>query len=342
MLHERSFVALDGLRGIAAIIVAVEHASGIFGVRMPEAYLAVDFFFMLSGFVLARAYDEQLRKGMSARDFIMRRLIRLYPLYGLGVLGSFGLALYQCWQSGAGSAALLVDFGTAILFLPSPLSPNLYPLNDPAWSLLFELLVNFWFGVIGRYLNGFLLWSTVVVCAVLLVILVFLEGTLNFGALWRQFPGGCARVGFAFFTGVLLYRIWLTTPSRLRLPVPVVGAALLALLVLPIPHGYDALYASIVALGIFPLFIWIAASSPAPGIAGRACAWLGAISYGVYMLHMPIWHAAFAFGVPPTLSHGLLLLMAMLIMSDLATRYFERPLRRGLAQRFSQMGQPER
>jgi peptidoglycan/LPS O-acetylase OafA/YrhL len=331
MPDKRSFVALDGLRGIAAITVVVGHAPAIFG-RMPEFYLAVDFFFVLSGFVLAHAYSEQLCKGMSAREFMLLRLIRLYPLYILGTAIGFGVALSRFLQSGAGSAALSVDIVTAILFLPSPLSPNnLYPLDPPAWSLLFELLVNFWFGVIGKGLNGVLLWGIIGVCAALMVLLVSVVGTLNFGSDWRQFPGGCVRVGFSFFTGVLLYRLWLKKPSRIRLPVPVIGAVLLTLLVLPIPRGYGALYASIVSLGVIPLLIWIAASSPATGIMGRVCAWLGAISYGAYILHSPIWRASFAFGLPRTLPYGLLILVTVLIISDLATRYFEKPLRRRLS-----------
>jgi peptidoglycan/LPS O-acetylase OafA/YrhL len=77
------FVLLDGLRGVAALAVVVTHALYFFP-PTPMAYLAVDFFFMLSGFVLAHAYGERLRQGMTAGRFMAIRLIRLYPLYALG------------------------------------------------------------------------------------------------------------------------------------------------------------------------------------------------------------------------------------------------------------------
>ena len=82
----RTFITLDGLRGVAALAVATRHAPFLWQAGHPtgflyESYLSVDFFFVLSGFVLAYAYDERFRTGMSARQFMSARLIRLYPLY---------------------------------------------------------------------------------------------------------------------------------------------------------------------------------------------------------------------------------------------------------------------
>ena len=76
--NRRSFVTLDGLRGIAALAVVTRHAPYF---RNPffESYLAVDFFFVLSGFVLAHAYGQRLRGNLSILDFVKIRIVRLYP-----------------------------------------------------------------------------------------------------------------------------------------------------------------------------------------------------------------------------------------------------------------------
>jgi peptidoglycan/LPS O-acetylase OafA/YrhL len=92
---KKHFILLDGLRGIAALAVGYLHASQIFEVSASPfpAYLAVDFFFCLSGFVVAFAYDDRLASGMTMFDFSLRRLIRLYPMIIVGVLlGLFSTA----------------------------------------------------------------------------------------------------------------------------------------------------------------------------------------------------------------------------------------------------------
>src|ERR1700679_45238 len=148
----RKYHTLDGIRGVAAIMVLVFHAGSYFGalgiqISKSESYLAVDLFFVLSGFVIAEAYAKRLSKGPSAVDFMKIRVIRLYPLYLLGlligtvfILGHLRLgdnSLNQ-WSG----SILAKDFLCALFMLPTPFSSSLYPINLPSWSLLFELIVN--------------------------------------------------------------------------------------------------------------------------------------------------------------------------------------------------------
>jgi peptidoglycan/LPS O-acetylase OafA/YrhL len=81
------FATLDGLRGVAAIAVTSLHFRFELGkFLLPHSYLAVDFFFVLSGFVLAYAYEDRLSEGMKPIQFLRLRVIRLYPLYLIGTL----------------------------------------------------------------------------------------------------------------------------------------------------------------------------------------------------------------------------------------------------------------
>jgi peptidoglycan/LPS O-acetylase OafA/YrhL len=106
---KRTFVTLDGLRGIAALAIVARHAPVLFNsvsiyvqsdIGKPtalffESYLAVDFFVALSGFVLAHAYGQRLRGGMPASEFMTVRLIRLYPLYLLALTITSVIAIRQ-------------------------------------------------------------------------------------------------------------------------------------------------------------------------------------------------------------------------------------------------------
>src|SRR4051812_10705561 len=119
--NERTAVALDSLRGVAALTVAWHHTVGVFGTWEPEhTYLAVDLLFVLSGFVLARNYDPRFEAGMSAVQFMRARLIRLYPLYLLGlVLGAFAFVVAH-YPRGLGPKAASAAFATGLLGLPAP------------------------------------------------------------------------------------------------------------------------------------------------------------------------------------------------------------------------------
>src|SRR5437016_4136883 len=140
------YVTLDGLRGVAALAVAILHTNINMGSApwLPHAYLAVDFFFVLSGFVVAFAYDQKLLTDMTFFGFMRVRLIRLSPMIVAGtILGAFYLLMRTHLEPGAiGYIAVAVLFGVLLLPLDLVVGTEQYPLNVPSWSLLFELISN--------------------------------------------------------------------------------------------------------------------------------------------------------------------------------------------------------
>jgi peptidoglycan/LPS O-acetylase OafA/YrhL len=284
------YLTLDAMRGLAALAVVSFHAPEYFGMlTMHSAYLSVDLFFILSGFVLSHAYGAKLAEGMSFRAFMSARIARLYPLYLLSILVS--IPAFLIWlRTGqvmplAGAAILI----SALAFLPSPIDRAgfgiLYPLNGPAWSLGFELAANALFALTTRYLTTRRLAVLVAVFAGLLIAASLSHGSLDGGVTWASAYVAGARVLFGFFAGVLLY--------RLRLPAPQLSPlflllALLAVLAIVPPAPVRWLYDSIAALLAFPVLIACGARSE-PG--GTRTTWLfetgGAISYAVYVLHIP-------------------------------------------------------
>jgi peptidoglycan/LPS O-acetylase OafA/YrhL len=85
MTHDHRLLTLDGMRGLAAILVVVYHFEVVVKL-VPSGYLAVDFFFLLSGLVIARTYAPRFEDGLKTRDFFVHRIIRLYPLFFVGLL----------------------------------------------------------------------------------------------------------------------------------------------------------------------------------------------------------------------------------------------------------------
>jgi peptidoglycan/LPS O-acetylase OafA/YrhL len=137
------------MRGVAALAVLVVHDPGfLLPVVMPSAYLAVNFFFFLSGFIIAHAYEARLFAGLSWRQVMRDRIARLYPLYLLGIFVGF-LSAAVALALGGGTletlSGIVLAFFSGLTFLPLPTmheTPVLFPLNSPGWSLFFEVVVN--------------------------------------------------------------------------------------------------------------------------------------------------------------------------------------------------------
>ncbi len=148
MVGRSSFESLNALRGIAAFLVLLFHLAPDFP-ALPffgSAYLSVDLFFMMSGFVIAYAYDDKLRGGLGFWRFVEIRVIRLYPLYLLGLaIAAVPLALWACH----GEKWLLHDLARrlawGVTLLPRPVADpaQWWTLDPPAWSLIYELAFNF-------------------------------------------------------------------------------------------------------------------------------------------------------------------------------------------------------
>jgi peptidoglycan/LPS O-acetylase OafA/YrhL len=290
------FVGLDGLRGLAALVVVLFHTRYMFGWCPDSGYLAVDLFFMLSGFVLAHAYDPRIAAGLSVADFMRIRLIRLYPLYllGVGLMVTtllLGRALHQPddWTAKGIAASLAFAVG----FAPTPNgignSDALYPLNPPAWSLAFELAVNLAFVLVWPRLSMRILLAIAALAAVVLIGATVHYGSLNTGANWLTAPAGVPRICYAFTVGIILLRLY--RDAALRLPVGSVlpMIALIATLSAAPSASWRVASDLAVTLLAFPAIVLASAScEPRQSNLQRAFRLLGVTSYAVYTLHMPL------------------------------------------------------
>ena len=292
----RYYETLDALRGVAALAVLLLHTKYYLG--LPElarsAYLAVDFFFVLSGFVVAHAYDDKLRNGMPAGRFLRLRMIRLAPLHwaGLGIAAVLVMpgALEGEYRLSPEEVGLALALGC--LFLPWPSGqypPHLFPLNPPAWSLFLEVLASLAFGLAHRWLSQRVLVAIVAATGAVLCVNAAATGTIDGGVRWSSLGNGLARVFFSFPLGVLLYRWRAHIPARLGAWGPWPLLAILFVLCLPtVPDHWSGLYdLAFVALAA-PLLV-AAGTQASPSAAARPFFLaLGAISFPLYVLHEPL------------------------------------------------------
>ena len=277
---------LDALRGLAALLVLAYHARSLALPRevLAHGYLAVDLFFVISGFVLARAYDARLAAGEGAA-FMIRRLKRLYPMAVLGILLGAGI-----WLSGGeepGVVALLLALGLA--FVPFAAGRDVFPLNGPQWSLMWELFANLAYAVAAPRLTTRRLALLVAAGGLAHAALVVSHGTGSLGPYGHAWWTGAPRVVFGFFAGVLLARM--ATEGRPKVPVPPIAAILAAVVLVlsaPVPEAARAAFDLVAALAVFPLLVAAAARAEVGGRLRPVLDGLAGISYALYALHIPI------------------------------------------------------
>ena len=259
------FLTLDALRGAGAIAVMAGHAGIVLNAYTPPfMYLAVDMFFVLSGFVLAHAYDGKFAAGMSVATFLKARVARLYPIYLVGlVLGLVSVAFTNTHALSPARALLSFFFG--LLALPSPpMEPLgvLFPLNGPFWSLFFEFWVaNLIFALFWRQLRGWLLALIILGSAGVLGALGLYFGSLDFGWTWHQLPRGFARVCFSFFAGVALSRFHARQTHHPAIPSWVCLLVFTVVMLLPLRGFTKGPYEVAVVLLVFPALIYFGAGA---------------------------------------------------------------------------------
>ena len=317
---------LDGLRGVAALMVLLYHifndAKSFFVWPEPvgefyHSFLGVDFFFILSGFVMGYAYDlrwkdtprlssPEGKEPMTLMGFIKRRLIRLHPMVVMGVLVGVVAYLIQGsirWDGTEVSfQTLLLSALLALLLIPAPASLDVrgytesFPLNGPHWSLFFEYVGSLLYGLVLHRLPT--KWLRVWVACGILSISAFAllneGGGVAYG--WssepENFVGGALRMLYAYPMGLLMARMF-----RQRSPKPLRGhvfllssMALVALLGMPSLGYKDAntIYQLVCLLSLFPAIIWYAARGTVSGWHQRAVSFLGRLSYPLYAVHYPV------------------------------------------------------
>jgi peptidoglycan/LPS O-acetylase OafA/YrhL len=343
------YLNLDAIRGVAAISVMLYHFSPFLadGKVLPSSYLAVDLFFLLSGFVIAHAYDRKIENGMGFGTFVAIRLIRLYPLYLAGTLLGFFYLLVKNRLIPA-EYMPLSEIGTMLttgmFFIPlvSDAYHTIFPLNPASWSLFFELIVNIAYVAVFFLLSKRVLTVLIAVSLALLVVASIVAGTLDFGMTGKTIVSGLPRVFFSFFLGVLLCRSmarYQGSLGLLRRGWWVEAAIALTLVVFAIAPAGGARIAYDLAcvVFIFPALVVIGAIAPtAPRLSGLY-GWLGRISYPIYIIHTPmlmiIAGAGKAASIDPFAHHpwfGIVMAVAVIVIADIATRIYDEPLRRFL------------
>ena len=321
------FEVLDGLRGIAAIIVVSFHIFEIYS-KGPDkqivnhGYLAVDFFYLLSGFVIGYAYDDRWDK-MTYLDFYKRRLIRLHPMILAGTF--FGVCYYFLSETyffpnieNVNPYKFLLAVLFSLLNIPTPPCIDIRgfhesnSLNGAAWTLHYEYLINIIYSLIIRRLHTYII-----------AIITFISGfltltiTLNFdifGMLinrderkytviggWEITSGevyiAFVRLFYPFFCGYLISRL----KTTIKIPFSFIGCSIILSIVLCLPRVggknwvMNGLYETVVIILIFPLIVMIGAGDIENNdVILKICKFLGEFSYPLYITHNPVIYCNYA------------------------------------------------
>lgn len=309
---------LDGLRGIAALAVVVFHFMEVAYTDysknfISHGFLAVDFFYCLSGFVIAYAYDSRIGK-MGIAAFFRSRLIRLHPLVILGaVLGILGFLFDpfgghpELYSAGK---LLLLFLATAFL-IPLPIMEdryfNLFGLNAPSWSLFWEYVANIAYAFILSKISRKLLLLLTLLAAAGLCFVGYRSGSLLGGWSGGTFWDGCARIAYSFLAGLLIFRSQWIIKSKLGF----IGLSVLLVLAFIIPYSpWNWLTETAVVLLYFPLLIALGAGATLTPAFKKICIFSGKISYPLYMTHYAaIWIFANYYAAHPLNSTALFFLI---------------------------------
>lgn len=362
---------LDGLRGVAALLVLWYHVHEGFAFAsgaplidsINHGYLAVDFFFILSGFVIGYAYDDRWGSTLTTGSFIKRRLIRLHPMVVMGAVIGLVCFLIQGAEQWDGTkmptGGIMTALLCAMLFIPA-LPGGMYevrgngeafPLNGPAWSLFFEYIGNIVYALVIRR------------CSTLVVgILAALLGAALCYMTWTDISGGdCLSVGwtmadnglftgsirmlFPFTMGIFLSRIF--RQKRIRGAFWICTVILLVLFAVPyIPSdgaiSLNGLYESLCIIAIFPILVWIGASGTTTDrLSSSICKFLGDISFPVYITHYPVMYLFYAWMIKnktwtlaDTWPVAIGVILLNILVAWLCLKLYDEPVRRWLTNRF--------
>lgn len=357
---------LDGLRGVAAIMVIWYHlfeafATSPYDQKFNHGYLAVDFFFILSGFVIGYAYDDRWGK-MKKRNFFRRRLIRLQPMVIMGaLLGAitFLIAGREMWNGTITPLSMVIVALLLHMFL-IPVLPGagaevrgngeMFPLNGPIWSLFFEYIGNILYALVLHRLSTKALKVLVALAGVGLATYAIgsFSGYGHLGVGWsladNNLIGGFLRLIFSFSAGLLMSRIF--KPVRIRGAFWICSLVVIILLSMPYIGNSETLwmnglYDAVCTIVLFPILVWIGASGLAVNKATiRTCKFLGDISYPLYMVHYPFMYLFYAwvwkndFTFVQTIPVALTLLFGNILLAWFTLKLYDEPLRKYLSKRY--------
>jgi peptidoglycan/LPS O-acetylase OafA/YrhL len=356
---------LDGLRGVAAVIVVAFHifeanATNSYDQIINHGYLAVDFFFVLSGFVIGYAYDDRWTK-LTIGGFFKRRLERLQPMVVLGTL--IGAACFYFGDSSVFPVIHTVPVWRMLLIMligctliPIPISwdirgwQEMHPLDGPAWSLFFEYIANILYALGARKLSKTALTILIIIAGAALIHFTVTDASGDVVGGWslskHELRIGFTRLIYPFFAGLLL--------SRVIKPINIKNAFLLCSLLLCIVFGMprigdfqhaweNGLFESLSIIFVFPLIVYLGASGDIKSKAGqKVCKFLGDISYPIYITHYAFVYIYTAWvgnhakepHFAGALGYGVLTFVVSITVAYLSLKYYDEPVRAWLKRKW--------
>jgi peptidoglycan/LPS O-acetylase OafA/YrhL len=362
---------LDGLRGVAALLVVFYHifeglsfaAGGTLITAINHGYLAVDFFFILSGFVIGYAYDDRWKRNMTLGNFFTRRLIRLHPMIIMGtIIGAITFCIQGSVQwdgSHVATSAVMLALLAAMFFIPAYPGAGydvrgngeMFSLNGPSWSLFFEYIGNILYALFIHRLSNRGLAILVALSGIGLAWFALFDivgyGMLGVG--WTldgaNFWGGMLRMLFPFSLGMLLSRHF--RPIKIRGAFWICSAVLLILFCVPYIEGkspvcLNGVYELICIALIFPALVWIAASGKTTDKQStRICRFLGDISFPLYAIHYPLMYLFYAWLIKNKLytftecwQMAALVYTGSILLAYLCLKCYDEPVRKWLSRKF--------
>ena len=335
MTHDKHQPALDGIRGFAALSVVLYHVGHWLNVPIaPNSSLAVDLFFMLSGYVLTLAYARRLDAGMTLSSFILTRFVRLMPLVVFGTVISVSYLILRISLkhenisvSAVTTAAILGTLNLPYLTVsPSIGGDQVFPLNGPQYSLFFEIVANVVWAAIAFLRRGWIAGVLSAGCFILLLQMSVLGGDTP-----NTFIAGFPRVGASFLGGVALFHLQFALPSWRWWPAVfwICFGYTIAMFYLPVQTFEEDL---LWTLTVSPLLVLSGAQTALGGRVRKAALLGGRLSYPIYVLHYPLFtwvNGAFQTLVhrQDAISEGPILVATVVITSLAVLKFYDEPIR---------------
>jgi peptidoglycan/LPS O-acetylase OafA/YrhL len=308
---------LDGLRGLAAMLVVMMHSADMIvdTAIFRHGYLAVDLFFLLSGFVLTLAFEPRFAAGMNMLNFMKLRIVRLWPTVAIG-MAIASILIFTVTPPGIATKALALN----LMMIPASCDGKaLYCLNGPAWSLACEFAANLLHVWILWKLSDRALLMVAAMAGVLLAFAIVRHGNADMGVLVGDFWGGYLRCAFGYTLGMWMARKWRNAPGW---PLPWWLGLMPAVAV---PFGIQqlgtpsALIDALACLVILPACFWLATQGKLPTSLRPAMDWLGRHSYPLYAVNLPIKNLTMYLALSLGMARGMAMMALVIVLSLLAS-----------------------
>lgn len=362
---------LDGLRGVAALLVVFYHifegfsfaGGGTLITTINHGYLAVDFFFILSGFVIGYAYDDRWKKNMTLKDFFKRRLIRLHPMIIMGAVIGFIAFFIQGgvkWDGTHVSTSMaMLALLLTMFFIPAypgagyDIRGNgeMFSLNGPSWSLFFEYIGNILYALFIHRLGNKALTVLVVLLGLGLSWFALFDvvGYGMIGVGWTldglNFWGGMLRMLFPFTLGMLISRNFRS--FNIRGAFWICTVVLIAIFCVPYIEGkspvcLNGVFEMVCIAIVFPVLVCIGASGKTTDKKSTAiCRFLGDISYPLYAVHYPVMYVFYSwlienklYTLEETWMVSAMVYFGSIVLAYACLKLYDEPVRKWLGNKF--------